>query len=305
MVRFLQITSKIYTGKQKIFIAFYTTSCYYIYVGRVCLIRGSRLSCPAVTYASNLVCKEVDNLVIFERKDFMKRKMFKKVLSFVLMLSVFASFLCFPANAIAQTEHSSRTLSIKNTKVTLCQDALDIPDDLLSDIVSSHPDSGEIIIYNWGCAEETQPTGGLAVPKSLTYSIVRTQKTVTDASAVKSEVFKFSVGKGEEVTLSYTMSSTVSGSVTGTPYDAGQIGYNTSITGYFSAGVTYHGPSESSPYNSRQYWLRFFEERGNYTQYRDYYNGADSSYLYTIGPTSGTYKKPTTWASYSIDLYVG
>ncbi len=239
----------------------------------------------------------------------MKKRTIRKTVSLCLLLALIISCMCLPASAISPNEDSSKTMEVSGTKVNLFKNAIDIPEEIILDIVSSNPEAGIINVYDWGRAEENnlRDTADSELPvvdrNGYMYYLVRTEKTVTNANAVGKEEFKFSVAKGEETTLTEEFSASLSGNFTGSPYESSQLGVSGTITGKYAKGTKYSGPPESSPYNSRQFWLRFYEERGNYTQYKDYYNAEDSAYLFTTS-TSGTYKKATTWASYSIDSYL-
>lgn len=232
----------------------------------------------------------------------------KRTVSCCLVLVLLISSMCLPASALSSVNNFCQSEEeVSGTKVCLYQNALDIPEDIILDIVSSNPEAGQINIYDWGHVEDDGSQGvaernldSSSSIDSLTYYVLRTEKTVTNRKAVGKEEFKFSVAKGESVTLTQEFSGALTGSYSGSPYKGSLLGVGITVTGKFTVGTTYSGPAESSPYNSRQFWLRFYEERGNYTQYKDYYNAADSKFLYTTS-TSGTYKKPTTWVSYSVD----
>lgn len=114
--------------------------------------------------------------------------------------------------------------------------------------------------------------------------------------------FKFSVARGEKVTLEQTYTSSLKGSASGDFLDEAKIGVDITITCKYSKGTTYTGPSESSKYNCREFRMKFYEDKGNWTQ------TADAVTYYFTFPIetkkitrTGTYKKPTKYLSYSID----
>lgn len=187
---------------------------------------------------------------------------------------------------------------------------IDIPDDIIYDIINENPNAGAINIIEYGIIKEVTETSRTQlieiVPLFLHYLCGSTTTTlnVTIADRFVKDEFKFSVAKGEEVTLGKTYTGTLKGCISGSPFKSGDIGASIEIKADYKRGTTYKGPFESSPCNSRQFRMRFYEEVGNYTQTR-------MSYLVFEGTTvdqelqtrTGTYNKPTRYVSYSIDTY--
>jgi len=105
--------------------------------------------------------------------------------------------------------------------------------------------------------------------------------------------FVISVAKGQTTTLTSAFSQELTAGISGSYYSVtaelkGSVKASYSITHQFT------GPPESSYYNSREYRVRFYAQTYNFNQHH-YMSG-----MY-IGTKTGTVKKPTRWASYSID----
>lgn len=120
------------------------------------------------------------------------------------------------------------------------------------------------------------------------------------ADALNKDEFKFSVARGEEVTLSRTYTGSLTGSLSGSPFDKGAIGANITITAQYTKGTKYTGPSESSSFNTREFRMKFYEERGTWKQIKQAISTINQEVIAT-DTKEGTYKKPTRFLSYSID----
>lgn len=120
--------------------------------------------------------------------------------------------------------------------------------------------------------------------------------------ALAKDEFKFSVAKGETVTLSTKYTGSLTGSFSGTVYNAADLGVNFTISCTYEKGTQYSGPSEDSIYNSREFRMKFYHNAGSYTQSRlattYYYMNPMSSETQTV---TGTFTEPTKYLSYSID----
>ena len=189
-------------------------------------------------------------------------------------------------------------------QVNISNDALGVPDDIIYDLIKENPDAGVINITDYGVAEQSPELPEIE-PAAVYYGEVTTTTKVTTPERLVKDEFKFSVAKGEEVTLSKTYEGSLTGNVTGIPFKKASIGASITIKATYEKGTTYNGPSENSIYNSREFRMKFYEEVGEYTQTR-------MSYLVFEGriiaeeeqTTSGTYNKPTRYLSYSIDKMV-
>lgn len=134
------------------------------------------------------------------------------------------------------------------------------------------------------------------------YENIKITKTITNSNYLAKDEFKFSVAKGEEVTLSVTYTGELKGKISGTTYNKSAIGAEITIKDEYKKGTKYVGSPETSTYNTREFRMKFYEEVGNYKQAADkntYWSGKLESTEKVS--SSGTYTKPTKFASYSID----
>lgn len=227
-----------------------------------------------------------------------------KVLSLCVFVFIFNSFSVFASEP-----------ELSNYDIVVNCDIDNIPRDIIQDIIEDNPDASEITIYDFQEFPDTvilednipeTPSGPVARNAGLWYSYgkVSTTKT-TSAEYVHKDEFKFSVAKGQKVTLKQEYKGSLKGSYTGIPISVGNLGVNMEITGKYSKGTTYSGPPESSRYNSRKFNMKFYAVKGSYTQTQKVYQYFDAKLLSTsTTKKTGTYVKPTRYASYSVDSTV-
>lgn len=193
----------------------------------------------------------------------------------------------------------------------------DLPDYIIEQLLEENPNAGVITIYEYGSLPEI--TNELANEDSNIENIqndnitidgwgtpivtnVRTTKKITNRDRLAKDEFKFSVAKGETVTLSRTYSGTLKGSIKGKLWKRADIGADVTITAEYKRGTEYKGPEESSRFNSREFRMKFFEETGTYTQLADLvYHGTGLPYTEKDVKKTGSYAKPTRYLSYSVD----
>lgn len=199
----------------------------------------------------------------------------KHLLAFVIVL---------PLSLVAFTAFAEPTVEI-------VPEAADIPQDVVSDIVSSNPDAGHITITDWGTAPEPNPWA----PMPLSVQYINIEKTTSAVNSGANDVFVVSVARGETLSLNTSWSASLSPSVTGGP-SAANLSLKSTIKVTYSVGKTFTGPSESSQYNSREFRIKFYKNSGTYTATAVYFNnGANRQ------PVSGNWTEPSKYASYSID----
>lgn len=233
----------------------------------------------------------------------MKKNFFKKLTIPLTAILLISSPLSTPLNALAD-ENTNQPL------VVISPEAESIPNYIVEQIIEENPDAGVINIYDYGDMPNTDVNNidkkePIITPQTSLITLienVKTTKTVTDSNHLAKDEFKFSVAKGEEVTLSYTYSGELTGSISGISFNKADIGAEITIKGEYKKGTKYSGPGESSSYNTREFRMKFYEELGTYKQTADrntYFSGKLQS-TEKVAQT-GTYKKPTKFASYSID----
>lgn len=166
-----------------------------------------------------------------------------------------------------------------------------LTDTELQDFADGCKDGDFITIYeihDVSTSEETVSEAPYAVP------IYRhlTTKTKVDAEFAKDDKFVISVARGETVSLSTKFSAKLVTSVSGTYYV--DLGFTDEVVCTIDRTKTFTGPD--APYNSREYRVKFYAQKYNWTQER---------YLMPqnqlIGTKSGTAEEAVRYASYSID----
>lgn len=229
----------------------------------------------------------------------MKKTIFKNLIIPLIAILLVTS----PLNAFASKSNNQ-------TKVVISPKAESIPDYIVRQIIKENPDAGEINIYDYGDIAEGNKDiyskeDTIISPQTsymVLYENVKTTKTVTNANHLAKDEFKFSVAKGEEVTLSFTYSGELKGKISGSTFKKKDIGAEITIKGEYKKGTKYVGPPEKSIYNTREFRMKFYEQEGTYKQTADkntYWSGKIESTEKVS--KSGTYTKPTKFASYSVD----
>ncbi|MBN2444977.1 MAG: hypothetical protein JXJ04_26720 [Spirochaetales bacterium] len=164
-------------------------------------------------------------------------------------------------------------------------------DDIINDLVESNPDASAINLNDVAIAETT--------PDQTRYQWYdlwiswKTTKTRTISNILAKTSFVCSVAKGETYQLSSTWEQSLSASISGTYYASFSL--SSTIKKTYTKSYTFSGPPESSSYNSRLYYVKFYEHRGNWAQEVKGWPSNHISYY------SGTYKEPSYYASYSVD----
>lgn len=221
------------------------------------------------------------------------KKVIRKIIAFGL---VSVTLFSMSATAFAK-EGGNQT---KQPKVIISDTAASVPNNVIQDIIKENPDAGQITITDFGTSDinksytSYQP---MALAAGISYTNV--VKSQTQSGVLAKSSFVISVAKGQSLEIGYSWSSSLSCSITG-GIDKNSLGITGSITSSFSATQKFDGPSEGSAYNSRSYYVRFYENRGTYTATcRDSSLGTTISY-----PVSGSYTEPAFYVSYSIDSIV-
>lgn len=210
----------------------------------------------------------------------------KKIVS--LVMSVAMCLALFPtAYAIENSE------AIK-PNVVLNDPALNVPNEVIQDIIKDNPDAKEIIIYDYYEAKKDGhsdiSTRGLPKVEDLV-------KITNEYDAFAKDEFVTSVAKGQSVTLSSKWTGTLQSSISG-ECTVSELSLLSSITKEYSTSFVFTGPPESSSCNSREYRVKFYENRGTYTARRS--NGAPGcgGAWRTV---SGNWSEPSKYAAYSVD----
>ncbi len=198
-----------------------------------------------------------------------------------------------------------------NPQVIIEEAASDIPDKFVQQIIQENPDAGLITIYEYTKAEpkitESKNDNDVILPH-LANTIFGPITTTISNQKYDQELHDeriLSVAKGQKKTLETTLTFSFKGSIKGSTLKKSDINAEVTISGTFKEGDTYDGPPEGSPFNSREYRIKFLGETGNYTQTQlvtTYLTGQIISQK--VLSEEGTYEKPTDSISYSVDRYI-
>lgn len=171
--------------------------------------------------------------------------------------------------------------------VSIEPNAVNVPQNLVQELAAEYPDA-HITITGY---KEAAP----AISPRLWWFVL-TEKKTTQYDALAKDSFVISVARGATKTLSKTWTGSLSPSCSYKNAEA-SLSLNATITRTYSKSETFNGPSEDSSYNSREFRVKFYEDRGTFK----------GEYVSDVGdsqPKSGTWKSPTKFLEYSVDLNV-
>ena len=208
-------------------------------------------------------------------------------------------------NAIVHSVNGYDRRYVDGVEIIISEQADAVTNDIIRDILAGYPSAVSVTFYAASIAEDadsfsekTELAKFQEAPGDfITY--IRSKKTATLPDYEVEYKWCFSSAKGMIATTSKTFSASHSGSLTGIPYNFELLGSTDTLTAQYTAGTAFVGPPESSPANSRSYYILSREGRGNYTQYKDYID-VYSGEIFTI-ETHGTYRSPTRVQLFSID----
>lgn len=214
------------------------------------------------------------------------------ILATVMVIGIFSATPAFAADVSSDVEMTIQVDNATNITATIPQEYLSVvsEQDLIDIALDEGLQNGERINIHYVEVAENVPQVDPQVFVINTYPTTLTK--VGDEWAAQS-YFVISVAKGQTTTLATEFSQTLTAGISGSPYSI-TAELEASVTASYSVTHQFSGPPESSPYNSREYRVRFYAQTYNYSQ--DHY----MSGLY-MGTKTGTVKKPTRWAAYSID----
>lgn len=208
--------------------------------------------------------------------------------------------LCLATTCIISSPVYAYSVSEDNTgqnskpNIILDNKNLNVPSDIILDIIKENPDAGNIIIYDYYDSANESNTN--ITPSSL-WRIKDLKKTVKQSNVVGKDSFVISVAKGQTSTLSSTWSASLSASATG-ELNVAKLNLTAKVEKTYSSSYKFNGPPESSTYNSREYRVKFYQNKGTYTAvYSSGIPGSGGAWH----PVSGNYTEPTKYAAYSID----
>ncbi|MDR2021924.1 MAG: hypothetical protein LBQ71_01430 [Hungatella sp.] len=171
--------------------------------------------------------------------------------------------------------------------VSIEPNAVNVPQDLVQELAAEYPDA-HITITGY---KEADPA---ITPRIWWFDLTEKKTTQSDVEAKDS--FVISVARGGTKTLSKTWTGSLSPTCS---YKNAQnsLSLNATITRTYSKTEKFEGPSNSSSYNSREFRVKFYEDRGTFKG--QYVSDAGDSQQ-----KSGTWKSPTKFLEYSVDRNV-
>ncbi len=172
----------------------------------------------------------------------------------------------------------------EQASVSVEPNAVNVPQELVQELVAEYPDT-HITITGYKEA--------VLAPTPNLWWFDLTEKNTTQQDVMAKDSFVISVARGATKTLSKTWTGSLSPSCS---YKNAQssLSLNGTITRTYSKSETFDGPSEGSSYNTREFRVKFYEDRGTFKG--QYVSDAGDSQK-----KSGTWKSPTRFLEYSVD----
>ena len=187
----------------------------------------------------------------------------KKIIIMLILLLV-----CFVPALAENTPEVIVDPSVKN-----------VPNYIIDDIITEHPNAGVIHINK---VETATPLDAISTCSGLSvYRYSNIAKNYRVFNGRWRTDFIISVARGAETKLSSTYSASVSTSASG------------SCT--ISTERTFKGPSEDSEYNSRSFYVAYYGDIGTWTC------TATRTFPASTVQMGGTFIEPVRYAEYSID----
>lgn len=220
-------------------------------------------------------------------------KKFKKAFA---VLGIASISLC-SFNPIFAHDNSTVLTSESGTSVNVTFEgdtANQITSEELQSIVNENSDAENITIYEVGVAE-VPPVDeyGISTYHWLIDKVYSPVKTYTSKNVFSRDDFMDSCAKGETKTITRTISATLEAEYSG-ELAGGDLGLKGSLTYSLERGKTLVGPPEDSRYNTREFRVKFYVNKGTWTQ----------NVLLNDGRTvtrSGSFIEPNRYVSYSKD----
>ncbi len=198
--------------------------------------------------------------------------------------------------------------------VNIAETAEGIPAALVADIVSSHPDASAINIVSWHQAEASStsaagnPVGVLVFPTQYTYSNIKVNYAQRHGKFRSDFLLSVARGATAQLTATYSFSTSaiVSGSVTAGDNKnvalplAATLGLNinSSVAVTIAVSRVFSGPSESSQYNTRLFYVDYYGDIGGWSC------TATRALPASTVQMSGMFIEPTDYVEYSVDKLI-
>lgn len=246
-------------------------------------------------------------MVIFTT-NIMEDNNLKKVFSVILCLSII--FTSFSASSFASTANdqifkvtaaNNRVVTFKISSELTKEIGQERLRSIMNDLANENTDTSSITILNFGLAKPNQIS---STKNSAQYSktalagyttIGPVVKTYATRNVLESDRFMASCAKGQTKTVTTTITSSLSSTYSNIPVGTG-LELNGTISSSISVGTTLTGPPEGSPYNTREYRTKFYQNTGDWVQI-NWLNGNPIT-------LRGTFKEAAYYTDYSKDTSV-
>lgn len=170
-------------------------------------------------------------------------------------------------------------------------------------LADANPNAGHITIQEIGFVDSEQQPLSLS-QKSITISpmghwlidyVEDPVISYTSKNVFESDRFVDSCAKGETKTVKYELTESLKLDYSGDLY--GSLGLKGSITYVIEKGKELVGPPEGSLYNTREFRVKFYENKGTWSQKTHLHDGR-------VFTETGTFTEPNRYVSYSIDRVI-
>lgn len=180
-------------------------------------------------------------------------------------------------------------INSNQSQITILPQAKQIPSDIVNNIIKENPNCS-ITISNWveSNISGSQITPQIVLPGKIT-------KTTSARNAVASDKFVISVAKGSTKKLTSIWKGSLSATCSITEVKR-SLELGLTIEKTYSKETTFNGPPESSSYNSREYRVKFYEDRGTFKETLRITDMGQK-----LPDRSGTWTSPVSYAEYSVD----
>lgn len=231
----------------------------------------------------------------------------------VFFVSMVLSLVLASSSSFAETTSAPSGIDVSKSKVITANQAIISVDDkdysviiedkakgkvtegMIKNIIEKDPtNDGQIIIYE---------VGNPAIPEesmsatALPYFDIVTTKTYSGRNFFYDTSFVTSVAKGETYSFSsseeFTNSASISGSASAT-----DLGITASQSKTYTHSWVFTGPPESSSYNTRSFYIDWYDNGGVYTQTCYYVNGSSRKIEWQ---ETGMFYEPYRYVTYSRD----
>ena len=231
----------------------------------------------------------------------------RKPLGFVLLLLLAFSVSSLGSFAMAYAEAPASDMVSRHYELDDSRTVrVDIPSSLQNSITEDgildilncdDLEDGAVITIHHAGSVSSLPSGYHRTARGLQSFVVTSYIGKSEEYAAESIQYT-SVAKGMEMTVAAEtrLATAISAVLSGTPLASGQL--STSFTATTSISLTFSGPPESSPHNSRIFYVQITRVNKDWVQQEYTYGGA------LCGTATGTSSVPVGYVLYSVDVTI-